>query len=147
LTNNRSCGSNLACTPPPQFERWSHVVAIAHNHLVLASPLVEPVLRPWESKQRPASLQQVRRGLNKLLPELGTPARPPKPRSISERQVRWREGPQEDAFFGGLQKAQIASTCTILTVLSAVYFEIFLFHRTRFGVLVASFSLNVNSLS
>jgi hypothetical protein len=65
---------------PEQFERWSHIVAIAHNHLVLASPLVEPVLRPWESKQRPASLQQVRRGMNKLLAELGTPARPPKPR-------------------------------------------------------------------
>jgi hypothetical protein len=65
---------------PEQFERWSHVVAIAHNHLVLASPLVEPVLRPWESKQRPASLQQVRRGMNKLLAELGTPARSPKPR-------------------------------------------------------------------
>jgi hypothetical protein len=65
---------------PEQFERWSHIVAIAHNHLVLASPLVEPVLRPWENKQRPASLQQVRRGLNKLLPQLGNPARPPKPR-------------------------------------------------------------------
>jgi DDE superfamily endonuclease len=65
---------------PEQFERWSHIVAIAHNHLVLASPLVEPVLRPWEDKQRSPSLQQVRRGLNKLLLELGTPARPPKPR-------------------------------------------------------------------
>ena len=30
---------------PEQFERWSHVVAIAHNHLVLATPLVEPELR------------------------------------------------------------------------------------------------------
>jgi hypothetical protein len=69
---------------PEQFERWSHVVAIAHNHLVLASPLVEPVLHPWESKQRPASLQQVRRGMNKLLAELGTPARPPKPRGKSK---------------------------------------------------------------
>ncbi|TMC21449.1 MAG: hypothetical protein E6J34_09575 [Chloroflexi bacterium] len=39
---------------PEQFERWSHIVAIAHNHLVLASPLVEPELRPWESKQRSA---------------------------------------------------------------------------------------------
>ena len=23
---------------PEQFERWSHVVAIVHNHLILASP-------------------------------------------------------------------------------------------------------------
>ncbi len=65
---------------PEQFERWSHIVAIAHNQLILASPLVEPVLRPWENKQRPASLQQVRCGLNKLLPQLGNPTRPPKPR-------------------------------------------------------------------
>ena len=69
---------------PEQFERWSHVVAITHNHLVLASPLVEAELRPWESKQRPASLQQVRRGLHKLLAQLGTPARPPKPRGKSK---------------------------------------------------------------
>jgi hypothetical protein len=69
---------------PEQFERWSHIVAIAHNHLVLASPLVEAELRPWESKHRPASLQQVRRGLHKLLPELGNPTRPPKPRGKSK---------------------------------------------------------------
>jgi hypothetical protein len=65
---------------PQQFELWSQVVAIAHNQLVLATPLVEPVLRPWENKHRPASLQQVRRGFSKLLAQLGTPARPPKPR-------------------------------------------------------------------
>jgi hypothetical protein len=65
---------------PEQFERWSQVVAIAHNHLVLARDLVEPQLCPWESKHRPVSLQQVRRGLNKLLAQLGTPARSPKPR-------------------------------------------------------------------
>ncbi len=69
---------------PEQFERWSQVVAIAHNHLVLASPLVEAQLRPWESKHRPASLQQVRRGLDNLLAQLGTPARPPKPRGKSK---------------------------------------------------------------
>lgn len=73
---------------PEQFERWSHVVAIAHNHLVLASPLVEAELRPWESKHRPASLQQVRRGLHKLLAQLGTPARPPKPRGKSKGRFR-----------------------------------------------------------
>lgn len=69
---------------PEQFERWSHVVAIAHNHLVLASPLVQAQLRPWESKHCPISLQQVRRGLDKLLAQLGMPARPPKPREKSK---------------------------------------------------------------
>jgi len=65
---------------PEAFALWSQVVAMAHNQLVLATPLVEPLLRPWESKHRPASLQQVRRGFSKLLAQVGTPARPPKPR-------------------------------------------------------------------
>src|SRR6266516_3025521 len=37
---------------PEQFERWSHMVAVVHNHLVLARDLVQPELRPWENKQR-----------------------------------------------------------------------------------------------
>jgi len=69
---------------PEQFERWSHVVAMVHNHLVLARDLVEPERRPWESTQRPATPQQVRHAINKLLPRLGTPARPPQPRGKSK---------------------------------------------------------------
>ena len=38
------------------------------------------VSRPWENKQRAQTPQQVRRGLAKFLPELGTPAHSPKPR-------------------------------------------------------------------
>jgi len=69
---------------PEQFERWTLIVAIAHNHLVLARDLVEPELRPWENKQRACTPQQVRRGINQLLPRLGTPASPPKPRGKSK---------------------------------------------------------------
>jgi DDE superfamily endonuclease len=69
---------------PEQFERWSHMVAIAHNHLVLARDLVQPELRPWENKQRQPTPQQVRRGMHKLLPRLGTPAKPPQPRGKSK---------------------------------------------------------------
>jgi hypothetical protein len=58
-------------------------VAIAHNHLVLAKELVEPVLRPWESKHRPATPQQVHRAMGTFLPLLGTPARHPQPRGKS----------------------------------------------------------------
>ena len=68
---------------PAQFERWSQVVAIVHNHLVLARPLVQASLRPWESSQRDASPQQVRRAMTKIVAQLGTPARPPKPRGKS----------------------------------------------------------------
>jgi hypothetical protein len=68
---------------PEQFERWTHLVAIAHNHLVLARDLVEPVLRPWESTHRPVTPQQVHRAMGKFLPSLGTPARSPQPRGKS----------------------------------------------------------------
>jgi hypothetical protein len=65
---------------PEQFERWSHIVAIVHNLIMLARDVVEAELRPWENKQRKHTPQQVRRGLVKYLPQLGTPAPPPKPR-------------------------------------------------------------------
>ena len=68
---------------PEQFERWSLIVAMAHNQLVLARSVVEPDLRPWENRQRVPTPQQVRRGISKLLPLLGTPARPPQPRGKS----------------------------------------------------------------
>ncbi len=37
---------------PEQFERWTHIVAIVHNHLLLARDLVTASLRPWETTQR-----------------------------------------------------------------------------------------------
>jgi hypothetical protein len=69
---------------PEQFERWTQIVAIVHNHLVLARHLVEPELRPWESKRRQPTPQHVRRGMHKLLARLGTPARAPQPRGKSK---------------------------------------------------------------
>jgi DDE superfamily endonuclease len=68
---------------PAQFERWSQVVAIVHNLLLLARPLVQAELRPWESSQRDASPQQVRRAIAKIMVQLGTPARPAQPRGKS----------------------------------------------------------------
>lgn len=65
---------------PEQFDRWSQVVAIVHNLIALAREFIEPSLHPWENKQRDPTPQQVRRGLAKFLPQLGTPASPPKPR-------------------------------------------------------------------
>jgi hypothetical protein len=68
---------------PEQFERWSQMVAIAHNLIVLARDLVAAELYPWENKQREPSLQQLRRGLGKILPQLGTPAPAPRLRGKS----------------------------------------------------------------
>jgi hypothetical protein len=81
----RFCKQSLLWTEPrlrtpEQFDRWSHVVTIVQNLVVLARGLIEGELRPWENKQRKQTPQQVRRGLATFLPELGTPARPPKPR-------------------------------------------------------------------
>ena len=73
---------------PEQFDRWSHIVAIAHNQLVLAHDLVEPELHPWENKHRTPTLQHVRRGLAKLLTQLGTPVPPPTPRGKSKGRSR-----------------------------------------------------------
>jgi DDE superfamily endonuclease len=65
---------------PEQFERWTQIVAIVQNHLVLARPFVQAARQPWERTQRAVTPQQVRRGLAAFLPLLGTPARPPQPR-------------------------------------------------------------------
>jgi DDE superfamily endonuclease len=83
---------------PQQFERWSQVVAIAHNHLVLGRDLVEAELRPWENEQRVRTPQQVRRGMSKLLARLGTPAKPPKPRGKSKGRVKGAKVPKAARF-------------------------------------------------
>jgi hypothetical protein len=68
---------------PEQFELWSQIVAIVHNLIVLARDLVVAELYPWENKQREPSQQQLRRGLGKILPQLGTPAPAPRVRGKS----------------------------------------------------------------
>jgi DDE superfamily endonuclease len=65
---------------PERTERWTHVVACAHNLLVLARPLLDGCYRPWETRRSVPSLSQVRRAMPTLLRQLGTPARPPQPR-------------------------------------------------------------------
>ena len=65
---------------PERTERWTHMVACAHNLLVLARPLVQGCYRPWETHSSVPTLAQVRRALPTLLHQLGTPARPPQRR-------------------------------------------------------------------
>jgi hypothetical protein len=65
---------------PERTERWTQVVACAHNQLVLARPLLEGCSRPWETRRSVLTLSQVRRAMPTLLRQLGTPARPPQPR-------------------------------------------------------------------
>lgn len=65
---------------PEQFERWTDVVSIVHNHLGIARPLAEAVRRPWERTVRPATPRQVRRAMGRIIAQVGTPARPPQRR-------------------------------------------------------------------
>ncbi|HEU5376322.1 MAG TPA: transposase [Ktedonobacteraceae bacterium] len=65
---------------PEQTERWTQVVACAHNQLVLARPLAARIYRPWEMRRSVLTLTQVRRAMASLLLQLDTPARPPQPR-------------------------------------------------------------------
>ncbi len=57
------------------------------NQLVLAAPLGGCHIRAWENSKRPASPQQVRRGMAAIIAKLGTPALPPKPRGKSPGRV------------------------------------------------------------
>lgn len=73
---------------PAQFERWTDIVSIVQNQLVLARPHVEATRRPWERAPRPATPRQVRLAMGQFIAQLGTPARPPQPRGKSPGRVR-----------------------------------------------------------
>lgn len=79
---------------PQAADRWSWLLALALWQLWLAREAVIPPHRPWDRRPPPSSAAdpdaatsrtlltpgQVRRAWAGLLPSLGTPARPPRPR-------------------------------------------------------------------
>ena len=68
---------------PAQMERWTDLVAAVHNQLALARPLAVVARRPWESAARPVTPQQVRRTMGRIIAQVGTPVRAPRPRGES----------------------------------------------------------------
>jgi hypothetical protein len=67
---------------PEQADRWVRIVIAAHAQLLLARPLATDLRRPWEKHPdpaRPLTPGRVRRGFRNIRPEIGTPARVPKP--------------------------------------------------------------------
>ena len=60
---------------PERFALWTEMVCCAENQLFLAQQQGLAKHQPWENKQRPVTPQQVRRGMNAILADLGTPAR------------------------------------------------------------------------
>lgn len=59
---------------PERFELWTDLVCCAENQLYLARESGLALRQAWESSTRPQTPQQVRRGMNRILAELGTPA-------------------------------------------------------------------------
>lgn len=69
-------------------ENWFQLTHIAYAQLWMARHLVHGLPRPWERnlpamKQRLISPTLVQRDFGRIIRHFGTPARPPKPRSIS----------------------------------------------------------------
>jgi DDE superfamily endonuclease len=66
---------------PEQADRWTWLVLAAFTQLRLARPCAEDRRLPWERRYDRGRLTpvRVRRVVLALLPELGTPAKPPKP--------------------------------------------------------------------
>jgi hypothetical protein len=73
---------------PEQMERWTDLVAVVHNALVLARPRVDAERRPWEARTRPPTPRQLRRAMGRIIAEVGTPARPPQPRGKAPGRAR-----------------------------------------------------------
>ena len=65
---------------PEQMQRWTDVVAVVRNQLVLAREMVAADRRPWEARSRAATPQQVRRAMGRIIAQLGTPAPTPQVR-------------------------------------------------------------------
>jgi hypothetical protein len=69
-------------------ETWWRLVHLAHAQLWVARPLVQHLPRPWErylpsAKARLSTPTLVQRDFGRIMRQLGTPARPPKPRGNS----------------------------------------------------------------
>jgi hypothetical protein len=124
---------------PEQFDLWSHIVAIVHNHLVIARDFIDVELRPWENKQRVPTPQQVRRGLAKFLSLLGTPARPPQNPWKIVWPPSWGQTSQTNTLPGDSQETYTASTCFTVTQTLASQFEFSPFHGTSSAVLAEPF--------
>lgn len=127
---------------PEQFDRWTQVVTLVHNHLVLARDLAEAELRPWENKQRAHTPQQVRRGLAKLFSQLGTPA--PLPNLAENRKAgvtgqKWISA----SVFQSFARSQHYLNLYHRDSSPPLSVRVPLFHRTSQDVLVLPFSPNI----
>ncbi len=77
---------------PEQADLWTWLVVGAFTQLRLTRAYVADRRLPWERRYEPGRLTPVRvlRTVSALLPELGTPAKPPKPCGRSPGRPRGR---------------------------------------------------------
>ena len=68
---------------PEQNDIWTQIVSIAHNMIVIAREFGESISRPWNNSARPATPEQVRRVMSKIIGDSGTPALSCQPRGKS----------------------------------------------------------------
>jgi hypothetical protein len=69
-------------------ENWWQLVQLAYFQLYLARQLADTLPRPWERflpkpDKGPASPAATQRAFGRIIRQIGTPAKPPKPRGIS----------------------------------------------------------------
>jgi hypothetical protein len=96
---------------PEQFQRWTDLVAVGRDQLVLARPEVEAQRHPWDSKTRPTTPRQVRRSMGAILAKLGTPAQQPQPRGKSPGRphgAKIKLAPRYKVVFKGTERTMCA---------------------------------------
>jgi len=65
---------------PEKFETWTQIVGAAHNQITLAYEYQQDFRMPWANPTPEATPEQIRRGLEGIIAQLGTLARPTQPR-------------------------------------------------------------------
>ncbi len=78
-----------ALSTPDQFQLWSDLIVIASWFNFLAREVVKDQPKPWQKPQANLTPGRVQQSLAVLLTQIGTPARPPKPRGYSP---GWEKG-------------------------------------------------------
>jgi len=97
-------------------EHWWQLVHIAYAQLWMTRHLVDALHRPWERnlpamKQRLVSPTLAQRDFSRIIRQLGTPARSPKPRGISpgrRKGMKLPKRPRQKVVVKSLKAAQVA---------------------------------------
>ena len=86
---------------PEQMQRWTDLVAVVRNELVLAKPLLAGERRPWEHRSEGTTSRQVRRAMRRCIEQLGRVAPP----QVRGKAPGWARGAQVKRAERGAQNA------------------------------------------